>query len=103
MDFVLIEEIVLFENTYEFKVYKYNDEINLNNKEDFVCNLTVLINRVNSAFLSRTDEKVKATVLVKNLNGKFDDFTNSIRSCIYQEVDEIDLEIKNIEILFCES
>lgn len=103
MDFVLIEEIVLFENTYEFKVYKYNDEINLNNKEDFVCNLTVLINRVNSAFLSRTDEKVKATVLVKNLNGKFDNFTNSIRNCIYQEIDEIDLEVKNIEILFCES
>ncbi|MFI3210001.1 MAG: hypothetical protein R3Y64_02950 [Peptostreptococcaceae bacterium] len=103
MDFVLIEEIVLFENTYEFKVYKYNDEINLNNKEDFVCNLTVLINRVNSAFLSRTDEKVKSTVLVKNLNGKFDNFTNSIRNCIYQEIDEIDLEVKNIEILFCES
>lgn len=111
MDFVLIEEISLFKYLYEFKVYEYNDEINLNDKNSFVCNIRVFISKVNPIFSNKTNQKLKATILVENLNENYYkklnsnqnikiEFKEEIIENIYQEIEDIELEKENIEVLF---
>jgi len=110
MDLVFIEEISLFEDVYEFKVYEYDSEINLNDKESFVCDLKIMINKVNENFISKVNQKLEAISLVKNLNNKyqsnkvkFEEIEKSLKEGIFQELEEIDLEKNDIEIVFTRS
>lgn len=102
MDLVLLEEIVLFENVFEFKVYKYSDEINLNDKSNFICNIKVIINKVKKEYQNKTDKKEEVLVLLNNLNIPYSfELENEIKYLIYNEL--INIKIEDIKVLTIKS
>lgn len=104
MDLVLLEEIVLFENVFEFRVYKYSDEINLNDKTNFICNLKVIINNVKKEYENKTDKKKEVLVLLDNLNLNYsNELENSIKNLVYDELIENNINKEDIKILIIKS
>ena len=100
MDLVVLENIIPYQDTYEYKVYKYNDEINMNEKDQFVCDLKVIINRIQPIYESKIEKKIETIALVKNLNIDKSLVEEEIRQLISDEVIEQDLIKEEIEIIF---
>ncbi len=104
MNLVLLEEIVLFENVFEFGVYKYSDEINLNDKTNFICNLKVIINKVKKEYENKTDKKKEVLVLLDKLNLNYsNELENSIKNLVYDELIENNINKEDIKILIIKS
>lgn len=102
MNLVGIENITPYEGVTEFKVYKYDDEIDLGNKDLFVCDLKVVILKVNQAYVDRLGKSNDALALVTNLNSNVNkkSITDDIKEFIFNEIYEIDLEKENIDVMF---
>ncbi|RDY24436.1 hypothetical protein CHF27_003515 [Romboutsia maritimum] len=103
MDLVGLEIINPYEGVYEFKVYKYDDEINLSDENLFVCDLKVVINKLESIYINKVDKQVEILALVRNLNLKLQCVSEEeIKEFILQEIWEEDLDLKkqNIEVMF---
>lgn len=104
MNLVGIENITPYEGVFEFSLYKYEDEINLGDKESFVCDLRVILTKVQESYIQRINKSVVALVLVENLNLKSDKLAieESVKEFIFQEVYEENLTKENIEVMFIE-
>ncbi|HGM3507286.1 hypothetical protein KGF42_07075 [Clostridioides sp. ZZV15-6383] len=105
MDYVGIENITPYENVYEFNVYKYDDEITLGSEELYVCELRVVLIKVNSLYVKRLNKSVEAMVLVKNLKKDLDKalVVNKIKNFVLDEIWVENLVKENIEVIFVES
>lgn len=105
MDYVGIENITPYENVYEFNVYKYDDEITLGSEELYVCELRVVLIKVNSLYIKRLNKSVEAMVLVKNLKKDLDKalVVNKIKNFVLDEIWVENLVKENIEVIFVES
>lgn len=105
MDYVGIENITPYENVYEFNVYKYDDEITLGSEELYVCELRVVLIKVNSLYVKRFNKSVEAMVLVKNLKKDLDKalVVNKIKNFVLDEIWVENLVKENIEVIFVES
>ncbi|MGL6108149.1 hypothetical protein [Romboutsia sp.] len=105
MNLVGIENITPYQDVYEFKVYEYDYELDLNNKESFICNLKVIVNRVESVFKNRIDRDMQILGLIKDLSSKVDKVSirEEIKELILNEILEENLEKENIDIMFIES
>lgn len=105
MNLVGIENINPYQDVYEFKVYEYDYELDLNNKENFICNLKVIVNRIESVFKDKIDKNIEILALVKDLNLKVDKISikEEIKELILNEIWEENLEKENIDIMFIES
>lgn len=105
MEFIGIENITPYENIYEFSVYKYDDEITLGSEELYICELRVILIKVNSLYVERLNKSVEAMVLVKNLKkdlGK-EFIIDKIKKFVLDEIWVENLVKENIEVIFVES
>ena len=103
MNLVGLEIINPYKGVYEFKVYKYDDEINLSDENLFVCDLKVVLNQLDSMYINKIEKSVEILALVKNFNSNIEDLCEEdIKSFILDEIWEEDLEFKkeNIEVMF---
>lgn len=105
MDYVGIENITPYENVHEFSVYKYDDEITLGSEELYVCELRVILIKVNSLYIERLNKSVEAMVLIKNLKKDLDKaiVVNKIKNFVLDEIWVENLVKENIEVIFVES
>lgn len=105
MNIVGIENITPYEGVYEFNVYEYEGDIDLGNKDSFICDLKVILTKVQTPYIERINKSVQAIALVSNLNTKFDKskVKDGIEELIFQEICDENLEKENIDIMFIES
>lgn len=105
MDFVGIENITPYEDIYEFGVYKYDDEITLGNEDLYICDLRVILIKVDSIYVERLNKSVEAMVLVKNLKKNLDKsfVVDKIKQFVLEEIWVENLVKENIEVIFVES
>ncbi|NMS89494.1 hypothetical protein HGQ85_06100 [Clostridioides difficile] len=105
MDYVGIENITSYENVHEFSVYNYDDEITLGSEELYVCELRVVLIKVNSLYIERLNKSVEAMALVKNLKKDLDKaiVVNKIKNFVLDEIWVENLVKENIEVIFVES
>lgn len=105
MNIVGIENITPYEGVYEFSVYEYKGDIDLSNKDMFVCDLKVILTKVQKTYIERLNKSIHAVALVSNLNTKFNknELKEGIEELIFQEIYDENLEKENIDIMFIES
>lgn len=100
-----IEEITPFEGVTEFKIYKYDDRIDLSDKEQFICDLKLVSINVNPIYVERIGKSMDMLALVKNLSPKVDksNIKEDIKEFILDEIWEEGLGKENIDVIFIES
>ncbi|MGL4912447.1 MAG: hypothetical protein ACRC3Y_08445 [Romboutsia sp.] len=108
MNLVGIENITPYDGVVEFKLYKYDDRIDLGDAKLFICDLKIIIMKVNSVYSERLGKTADALGLVSNLNStlKNKSISDDIKDFIFNEVIEIteaNLEKENIDLMFIES
>lgn len=105
MNLVGIENITPYKNIFEFNVYKYDDEIDLGNKDLFVCELKVIPIDIEDVYVQRLNKSVEVLALIKNLNQNLDKISilEEIKDFILEEIWIENLEKENIHISFIES
>lgn len=105
MNLAGIEEITPFEGVTEFKIYKYDDRIDLSDKEQFICDLKLVSIKVNPIYIKRIGKSMDMLALVKNVNPKLDKLSikEDIKEFILDEIWEESLEKENIDVIFIES
>ena len=104
MTLLLPPEIALFATAFQFGVYNYRDEINLNDKTNFICNLKVIINKVKKEYENKTDKKKEVLVLLDKLNLNYsNELENSIKNLVYDELIENNINKEDIKILIIKS
>jgi len=105
MSLVGIENITPYEGVVEFKVYKYDDEIDLGDKNLFVCDLKIVMVKVNPIYVEKIGKSVDALALVTNLNLNAEKLSikDEIKKFILDEIWEENLEKENIDVMFIES
>ena len=67
MNLVVIEEITPYKDSFEFKLFKYDDKIELGNEDSFICDLKVIIQRIDEIYIDKFEKSINAIALVKNL------------------------------------
>lgn len=105
MNLVGIENITPYKNIFEFNVYKYEDEIDLGNKDLFVCELKVIPIDIEDVYVQRLNRSVEVLALIKNLNQNLDKISilEEIKDFILEEIWIENLEKENIHVSFIES
>lgn len=105
MNLVGIENITPYKNIFEFNVYKYEDEIDLGNKDLFVCELKVIPIDIEDVYVQRLNRSVEVLALIKNLNQNLDKISilEEVKDFILEEIWIENLEKENIHISFIES
>lgn len=105
MNLVGIENITPYQDVYEFKIYEYDYELDLNNKENFICDLKIIINRIEPIFKDKIDKHIEILGLVKELNLNIDKciIKEELKEFILNEIYEENLEKENIDIMFIQS
>ncbi len=105
MNLVGIETILPYKDVYEFKVYKYDDEIDLCNKQLFVCDIKVIITRVDEMYSARMQETIEVLGLVSNIPSDINksSITDDLKDLILDEVWEEGIKQENIKLMFIES
>ena len=99
MNLVGIEEITPYKDSFEFKLFKYDDKIELGNENSFICDLKVIIERIDEIYIDKFEQSFKVIALVKNLvieEISIDD----IKEFILDEVWIENLEKDNIDVMF---
>lgn len=105
MNLVGIENITPYKDVFEFDVYKYEDEIDLGNKDLFVCELKLVIIKIEDVYIQRLNKSVEVLALIKNLNNNLDStsIVGEIKDFIMEEVWIEDLEKENIQVSLIKS
>lgn len=105
MNIVGIENITPYDGVYEFSVYQNEGEVDLGNKDMFICDLKAILTKVQAPYVERLGKSLNVLVLVSNYNLKFDKtkIKEDIKELIYQEIYDENLEKENIDIMFIQS
>lgn len=98
MNLVGIEEITPYKDSFEFKLFKYDDKIELGNDRSFICDLKVIVERIDDIYIEKFDKSFNVIALVKNLNNK-DISIDDIKEFILDEVWIDNLEKDNIDVM----
>ncbi|WP_027701071.1 hypothetical protein [Metaclostridioides mangenotii] len=102
MDLIGIENITPYKNQVEFSIYKFDDEINIGDKENFVCDVKVVIMEVEDSLVERLGITTQALAIVENY-GEYisqNDFEDKLKKFIIEEVLIADLNKENIELIY---
>jgi|GEM_PF-1632992 len=102
MDLIGIENITPYKNQVEFSIYKFDDEINIGDKENFVCDIKVVIMEVEDSLVERLGITTQALAIVENY-GEYNnqnDFEDKLKKFIVEEVLIADLNKENIELIY---
>ncbi len=104
MDFIGIEEIQPYENIYEYKIYEYDDVIELGNEEKFICDIKFIQLNINPVYKDRgIDESVGYIVvenLSKNIKMSSTNLEKKIKNFIMQEIPLINMKESSINVIF---
>ncbi|CAH2214662.1 hypothetical protein [Tepidibacter aestuarii] len=104
MDFIGIEEIQPYENMYKYKIFEYDDVIELGNEEKFVCDLRFIKLDINSLYKNKgIDESIGYAVvenLSKNIEIPHQNLEKKIKSFIMQEIPLINMKESSINVIF---
>jgi len=104
MDFIGIEEIQPYENIHEYKLFKYDDVIELGNEEKFICNLKFIQLNLNPVYKNKDiDETIGYAVvenLCKNVKIPRQDIEEKIKKFIMQEIPLINIKESSINVIF---
>lgn len=104
MDFIGIEEIQPYENIHEYKLFKYDDVIELGNEEKFICNLKFIQLNLNPVYKNKDiDETIGYAVvedLCKNVKMPREDIEEKIKKFIMQEIPLINIKESSINVIF---
>lgn len=105
MNLVGLENVTLHEGVFEFKIYEYNDEIDLSDKESHICDLKVILLKVNPMFIDRIGKSIDTLALISSLNSRISkqEIIQDIKEFIFNEICEENLEKENIDVMFIES
>lgn len=99
MNLVGIEEITPYKDSFEFKLFKYDDKIELGNENSFICDLKVIVEKIDDIYISKFNKSFNVIALVKNLNNK-DISVDDIKEFILDEILIDDLENNDIDVMF---
>lgn len=102
MDFIGIENITPYKNEVGYSIYKYDDEINIGDKDNFVCSIRVVILEVQDSLSNRLGKKVQALSIVEDYGqiDNIDDFETKLKKYIIEEVLFVDLNKENIDVIY---
>ena len=104
MNLVGLENITPYQGVYEFKLYEYDyGQLDLNNKDLFVGDLKVVINRVEPIYKDKIDKQMEVLAIIKNLKVDKTTIQEEIKDFILNEIYEENLEKENIDLMFIES
>ena len=107
MRFIGLEEINPYKGLYEYKIFKYDDKIELGNKNNFICNLRVMVLNIEEIYLEKDLPKSKNIVLISNLNLDIDVSINELKKGIVDFISEelllLEINVENIDIEFIKS
>jgi len=99
MNLVGIEEITPYKDSFEFKLFKYDDKIELGNENSFICDLKVIIQKIDEVYIEKFKNSINVIAIVKNLN-KIDISVDDIKEFILDEILIDNLEEDNIDVMF---
>ena len=99
MNLVGIEEITPYKDSFEFKLFKYDDKIELGNEDSFICDLKVIIQKIDKIYIEKFENSINVIAIVKNLN-KIDISIDDIKEFILDEIWIDNLEEDNIDVMF---
>jgi len=99
MNLVGIEEITPYKDSFEFKLFKYDDKIELGNENSFICDLKVIIQKIDEIYIEKFENSINVIAIVKNLN-KIDISVDDIKEFILDEILIDNLEEDNIDVMF---
>jgi hypothetical protein len=107
MRFIGLEEINPYNDLYEYKIFKYDDKIELGNKDSFVCDLRLIALNIEEAYIEKNISNSKAIVTISNLNEDIDiskdELNNGLVYFILEELPLLDINQDNIDIEFIKS
>jgi hypothetical protein len=107
MRFIGLEEINPYNDLYEYKIFKYDDKIELGNKDSFVCDLRLITLNIEEAYIEKNISNSKAIVTISNLNEDIDiskdELNNGLVYFILEELPLLDINQDNIDIEFIKS
>lgn len=107
MRFIGLEEINPYNDLYEYKIFKYDDKIELGNKNNFVCDLRLIALNIEEAYIEKNFSNSKAIVTINNLNEVIDISTDELKKglvdFILEELPLLDINQDNIDIEFIKS
>lgn len=99
MNLVGIEEITPYKDSFEFKLFKYDNKIELGNENSFICDLKVIIQKIDEIYIEKFENSINVIAIVKNLN-KIDISVDDIKEFILDEILIDNLEEDNIDVMF---
>jgi hypothetical protein len=104
MDFIGIEEIQPYENIHEYKIFKYDDIIELGNKEKFICDLKFIQLNINSLYKDKGIDESIGYAVIENLSEDIkisrQNIEKKIKKFIMQEILLINMKESSINVIF---
>ncbi|WP_099190689.1 hypothetical protein [Tepidibacter mesophilus] len=104
MDIIGIEEIQAYENIYQYKIFKYDDIIELGNEEKFICDLKFIQLNINPLYKDRGIDESVGYAVVENLSENIEishySFEKKIKNFIMQEIPLINMKETSINVIF---
>ncbi|WP_024622075.1 hypothetical protein [Metaclostridioides mangenotii] len=102
MDLIGIENITPYKNQVEFSIYKFDDEINIGDKDSFVCDVKVVIMEVEDSLVERLGRETQALAIVEKYSEYIsqNDFEDKLKKFIIEEVLITNLNKENIELIY---
>ncbi|OPJ56343.1 hypothetical protein [Alkalithermobacter paradoxus] len=98
MRFLGLEEIQPYKNLHQFKIFEYDDEIDLNNKEKYICDLKVIRMDINEMYIQKGFEENIYCAIIYNLNKNIDlnELKEGIKAFILEEIPSTSTQSINI-------
>ncbi|SHH03271.1 hypothetical protein [Tepidibacter thalassicus] len=104
MDFVGVEEIQPYENLYRYKIFKYDDIIEIGKNENYICDLKFIKLDINPIYKGKEIEESIGYAIVENINKNIDISLNKIeekiKKFIIREIPLINLDERSINVIF---
>ncbi len=104
MNFIGIEEIQVYKNKYQYKVFEYDDVIEIGNKEKYICDLTFIKLEIEDIYIEKGFEENVAYAIVENLNEKanysLEEINQKIKDFIINEIPLVKIDKGSINVVF---
>lgn len=104
MNLIGLEEIVPYGNLYEYKIFLYDDVIEIGNMDKYVCDLKFIKLEIDSIYKDRGMSNSIGYAIIENLNENIDislwELEEKIRSFILEEIPLLDVEKRSINVIF---
>ncbi|KXZ40340.1 hypothetical protein SAMN05661008_00106 [Alkalithermobacter thermoalcaliphilus JW-YL-7 = DSM 7308] len=97
MRFIGLEEIHPYKNLYQFKIFEYDDEINLSEKGKYICDLKVFKLDINDSYIKK-GFKETYYVLLQNINKDIKLTADEIKKGIQNFIKEEIIDIKDEDV-----